>query len=209
VRRGRPGYDRQYYLAHHDEVLAKQRARRAADPEPRRAYQREYAQRPEVRARHNEVARARRATLDDTLKRRDYVAANRERIAAQKAAWYRANRERIAEQERLRYQSDPQRAVARARAWAQAYPMRSAANHAAKAANRRAEMWGSQGRLSGEDVLELWRREPDCLGCGNGSGLDHIVPFCRGGSNTSGNLQNLCRSCNSRKGRRLAIEIAA
>jgi len=44
-----------------------------------------------------------------------------------------------------------------------------------------------------------------CLACGATSSLtvDHVVPLCKGGSNTITNLQPLCRSCNSRKGQRI------
>ena len=170
------------------------------------AFMREYSRRPEVRDRVNAASR-----LSFAKVRRDraYVAANRERVAARKVAWYQANRERLAEKDRQRQLADPERATRRAREWERAHPTRSAANHAAKSANRRAEMYNADGRLSGADVIELWRREPVCVDCGDGRGLDHVIPLSRGGSNTSGNLANRCRSCNSRKGKRLPEEIAA
>jgi 5-methylcytosine-specific restriction endonuclease McrA len=198
--------DRAYYLEHRVEILARQRERRAANPGPRRAYQREYSKRPGVRERANQ-----RRRLDPGTARyhRSWVAANRERDAARKAAWYQANRDRELQRARDRNAADPSRATARARAWEQAQPMRAAANHAAKSANRRAEMYGAQGRLSGQDVLELWRREPQCVDCGDGFGLDHVIALARGGSNTTGNLANRCRSCNSRKGARERQAVAA
>ena len=41
-----------------------------------------------------------------------------------------------------------------------------------------------------------------CFDCGKSpaGGVDHIVPFSRGGRNVSDNLQPSCPSCNSRKG---------
>ena len=44
-----------------------------------------------------------------------------------------------------------------------------------------------------------------CLACGskNEISLDHVVPVCRGGWNSVNNLQPLCRSCNSKKGKKI------
>ncbi len=53
----------------------------------------------------------------------------------------------------------------------------------------------------------IYRRDGlQCLNCGspNNLTLDHIVPVSRGGKSHSRNLQTLCRSCNARKGARLA-----
>lgn len=45
-----------------------------------------------------------------------------------------------------------------------------------------------------------------CLKCGAADdlSLDHVVPTIRGGSGRVGNLQTLCRTCNSEKGDRIA-----
>ncbi|MHB8188944.1 MAG: HNH endonuclease [Ferrimicrobium sp.] len=47
-------------------------------------------------------------------------------------------------------------------------------------------------------------RLPVCERCGSESDLtvDHIIPLARGGSHDIDNLQTLCRSCNSSKGKR-------
>ena len=50
---------------------------------------------------------------------------------------------------------------------------------------------------------EVWvKAQGKCQNCSSKFALeiDHIVPFAMGGSNASGNLRLLCRSCNQRKG---------
>lgn len=49
---------------------------------------------------------------------------------------------------------------------------------------------------------EVWRRDQGrCVECGSNINLeyDHIVPFSRGGSNTTRNIQLLCEECNRKK----------
>ncbi len=70
---------------------------------------------------------------------------------------------------------------------------------AACTANKTAAEYGCAGRLTAQDVRDLWARQPDCLHCGEGRGVDHIENLSDHGPNLPGNLQNLCRSCNSRK----------
>lgn len=53
---------------------------------------------------------------------------------------------------------------------------------------------------------DIWRRdEGRCVECKSKERLcfDHIIPFSRGGSNTSRNLQLLCERCNLSKGNRI------
>lgn len=130
-------------------------------------------------------------------------------MTAYRPAYLAAHREEILAKKRADYAADPERAIRRANRWKEENPSRARACRMAAAANRRAAECGADGRLSPDDIIELWKRQPDCLGCGDGCGLDHIVPFFQGGQNTTGNIQNLCRTCNSKKGRRLPSEVAA
>lgn len=74
------------------------------------------------------------------------------------------------------------------------------ANVAAFNANALARRYSSTDRIKTADVLALWERTPECVDCGHGRGLDHIVPVRLGGRNHPDNLRNLCHSCNCRRG---------
>ena len=49
--------------------------------------------------------------------------------------------------------------------------------------------------------------ESPCVACGSTQDIqvDHIIPIARGGRHAVGNLQALCRSCNTSKGAKLPI----
>ena len=85
-------------------------------------------------------------------------------------------------------------------AWRKANPEIWEANQRAGGANHRAKVAGVPGKLSRSDITALWQRQPTCLHCGIGHGVDHIIALRDGGTNTPDNLQNLCRGCNARKG---------
>jgi hypothetical protein len=60
----------------------------------------------------------------------------------------------------------------------------------------------------GKQIRSKVLANASCVACGSASDLvvDHLVPICRGGTSEPENLQPLCRSCNSRKGRRTMEE---
>ncbi len=73
----------------------------------------------------------------------------------------------------------------------------------ARCRRRYAIKMGAEGTHSSEEwetVRNYWGR---CLSCGSTVAPlceDHIVPLCRGGSDSITNIQPLCRECNSAKG---------
>jgi 5-methylcytosine-specific restriction endonuclease McrA len=89
----------------------------------------------------------------------------------------------------------------RVRKWRAEHPERAFAARTAASANRRARLVGATGTLTVGDVLVLFERQPGCVSCGDGRGLDHIVSMSLGGANEPANLQNLCPPCNTSKGR--------
>jgi 5-methylcytosine-specific restriction endonuclease McrA len=72
------------------------------------------------------------------------------------------------------------------------------------------------GRRFPESVRDAARAESEtCVFCGvrttrqpgpTQSNIDHAIPRSRGGSNTLGNAQNTCRTCNLDKGARTTEE---
>ena len=58
------------------------------------------------------------------------------------------------------------------------------------------------------DAKRMWREQIKardgykCVYCGSTEHLtiDHVVPKCKGGTDTSSNCVTACRSCNQRKG---------
>ena len=72
---------------------------------------------------------------------------------------------------------------------------------------RRARELGAPGSHSRSDIVDMLSRQGHrCAACStslaDGYHVDHIMPLCLGGSNDRANLQALCPSCNSKKGRK-------
>ena len=108
----------------------------------------------------------------------------------------RVGRETLRDKDRQRYQRQRQRYLAKAALQA---PRDRTVTSAVRTANLRAERHGAEGRITADDVLSLWQRQPACVRCGVGRGVDHVVDMSAGGPNTPSNLQNLCRLCNAEK----------
>lgn len=194
-------------------------------------YQREYAQRPEVKERKRqwreanrdkEAQRKRRWREQNRERERAYqrawvemnretlvarwralYEANRDTILADRRAYYEANCERIAEYNRAYYVTNREDMIAKARAWAKANPEAMRACRAKRRAQKLA------APCDDIDFLFVFSRDEGICGiCGQPVGaddwhLDHIVPLARGGHHTYDNVQVAHPSCNQRKGARL------
>lgn len=70
------------------------------------------------------------------------------------------------------------------------------------------QVWNAIRKWAGPLVIK--RDGAICKKCGSTDDLtiDHIVPVSRGGTNDMGNLQVLCRSCNSKKSSKLLQDMA-
>lgn len=73
-------------------------------------------------------------------------------------------------------------------------------------AHLKARRYARERGAEGSHTLKEWRElktrfNYTCVGCGEMKTLtkDHIVPLSEGGSDYIGNIQPMCRSCNSKK----------
>jgi len=74
---------------------------------------------------------------------------------------------------------------------------------------RRSRKAGAQGQHSADDIKRLVHRFHGlCAYCGVEpfNDIEHVVPLSRGGSDYIGNLLPACRTCNSKKHKKLLIE---
>ena len=75
-------------------------------------------------------------------------------------------------------------------------------------ANQKAKRLGLPDRLTSAEVYMRFAYYGfRCIYCGaDRPGLDHRIPFCRGGRNIPSNVIPCCHSCNSKKGKRTETE---
>lgn len=174
-------------------TLEERRARKAA-------YQRGWMERNPERAREIRRESRRRTAEKRRAHDRAYYRQNAAARRAASKAYRDSHLDAARERERAWKAAHPRLMAGYRRDWMDELPTRAKAVRAAATANRRARLYEADGVLTYEVVLEIWRRQPACMDCGNGCGLDHVIPLSRGGSNTSGNLANRCHPCNARKG---------
>lgn len=188
-----------------------------ADPEKKRAQDREYRFRNAWRLRDSAQA-WRERNPDRVLQyRRDYVERHPERKressrewarrnAAQLRAYYEANKGEI-EAYKKRWRDENQEKV---RSWQKRWKSQNTALVNAATRRRRARLRGLDGDHSASDIAAIMEsQEFRCFYCGTSLGdyhVDHMTPVSRGGSNGPENLCCACSKCNQRKGTKTAEE---
>ena len=128
---------------------------------------------------------------------------NRDKYLAKDRIWREKNKLALRARARVRYHENPKMHIAKVTDWAQRNPTKRRNNE-----NRR------RTRVKNNGILLVLPTElnrlysSSCVNCGslNNIEADHIVPISRGGRHSIGNLQPLCRSCNSSKRDKFMVE---
>ena len=173
---------RDYYLAHRDEQLAKQQARRRANPADYKARDaRDYRRRKDER-REEVLANGRRLSME-------YYERHKAKAQERAREYKRRNREKMRDYMRK---------------WRAAHPECNGVYHARRRARRKAVL-GSHTMVDVRRIYTAQRGK--CASCRRECKLtkDHIVPLDLGGSDYPWNLQGLCMPCNTAKRNRLAV----
>jgi 5-methylcytosine-specific restriction endonuclease McrA len=185
---------RSRYVAKREEIIAKNKAYAAANPEVNRAATSRY------REKHRDRVRAHV---------RLYKEANREKVRAAGRAYSKANREKQKITTRKWRAANRERDRKRASAWAQANPLKRKVAWIRSRAKRKM----AEGHHTADDVRRIHAAQSGkCAYCKEKVGpsyhVDHVKPLSKGGSNWPANLQILCGPCNLSKGARDPIEHA-
>ena len=101
-----------------------------------------------------------------------------------------------------RVKRNPQEGLIRRKKWALKNPEKHKLSAKVSVENRRSRLLGAGGSFTGEEWKDLCKRQNyRCLCCGKKEPLhaDHVIPVAKGGTGDIGNLQGLCKSCNSKK----------
>ena len=188
---------RKTYTKNKEAVLIRSKQRRLANPDAARAKDREYD------AKRIEWRKAYRAANTERTRQRnaDYRATNADAIKAAAVAYRAERREILKERSRLWRLVNPEAAHAIAARWKRANKASvNAASHRKRALMRgcaenfTAAEWESLKAAADHTCLWCGLVEPEIKLC-----VDHVVPVSKGGGNGIGNIQCLCKSCNSRK----------
>lgn len=128
---------------------------------------------------------------------------------AYNAAWTRAHPEKARGWCAAWRAKDPEAARGSVRKWHTAHPEYGRIAEQ----RRRAREASAGGTHSIADISKQLRLQRGrCYWCkelmGSDYHVDHVVPLCRGGSNSRENIVVACRTCNLRKGQKMPAEFA-
>lgn len=131
--------------------------------------------------------------------------------------WQIDNRDRYLALKKARYYNNKEKHNEGVRRWQKANPDKMAKIYAryarshkekvnSKVNRRRVLIESNRLFVLDKEVKKLY--SSNCIHCGTTKNItmDHLIPVSRGGRHSIGNLVPMCRSCNSKKGKRLYAE---
>jgi 5-methylcytosine-specific restriction endonuclease McrA len=186
---------RTYYEENKEDINARVRIKRKANPEKAREKERNYRE-------HNPIDKGLQSSYNKA-----YYKDNKDKIKADSRTYYAVNREQSARANRAWVISNRERVRHNQRSWKKAHPeLRSMEN--SRRRTREAGNYGN-GCTAVEWGAILKAHGNKCADCGVSGKKqkmtrDHVIPISQGGPDMPHNLQPLCQSCNSRKQHRIA-----
>jgi 5-methylcytosine-specific restriction endonuclease McrA len=133
----------------------------------------------------------------ESARQKEYYKRNKEEILAYNKEWRTNNKEKV-----LKINN----------AYKKAHPLQTAMSNRALYSNQKARRLGIEGKLTQNELIELFERlKWKCAYCNKqldfkSVTVDHKTPFSRGGLNIIANVAPCCESCNKSKATKTAEE---